>query len=125
MGQLPVYYNQEPGWHGGTYAGAGTPSAPLYPFGYGLSYTKFDYSNLRLSPKISINGKVQVSVNVQNAGSRAGDEVVQMYIHYPVASVVGPIKDLKGFSRVTLAPGEKKTVMLDLSADALAFRPAR
>lgn len=121
MGQLPVYYNYEPGWHGGHYA-CGTPSTPLYPFGYGLSYTRFEYSNLRLTPqKISAGGQTWVSVDVQNIGSRKGDEVVQLYIHDKVASLVRPAKELKGFKRVTLDPGEKKTVTLALSADQLAF----
>lgn len=121
VGQLPVFYNQEPGWHGGTYAD-GTPSTPLYPFGYGLSYTKFQYSNLKLSqPALPADGSVKVSVTVRNVGERAGDEVVQLYIHDPVASVVRPVKELKGFQRVSLAAGAKKTVSFELAADDLAF----
>ena len=95
---------------------------PLYPFGYGLSYTTFTYSNLRLSgDHIPVAGQVTVSVDVTNSGSRAGDEVVQMYVQYPSSAVVLPNKELKGFKRVTLQPGEKKTVDLTLSASALAY----
>ena len=120
-GQLPVYYNYEPGWHGGHYA-CGTPSSPLFPFGYGLSYTRFEYGNLRLTPqKISTTGQTRVRVDVQNTGDRKGDEIVQLYIHDKVASLVTPARELKGFKRVTLKPGEKKTVTLTLSADQLAF----
>ncbi len=122
VGQLPVNYNQEPGWHqSGDYCD-GTPSALLYNFGFGLSYTSFKYSNLRLSkPEMGRDGQVEVSVDVQNTGQRAGDDVVQMYIHDPVASVVRPVKELKGFKRVHLQPGERQRVIIVLKADQLAF----
>jgi beta-glucosidase len=104
VGQLPVYYNYEPGWHTNTYVD-GTQGTPLFQFGYGLSYTTFEYSNLRLSsPKIKADGKAAVSVDVQNTGDRAGNEVVQLYIHDNIASVVRPVKEMKRFSRINLKP---------------------
>jgi len=95
---------------------------PLYPFGYGLSYTTFKYSNLRTtSDGIPENGQITVSVDVQNAGSRAGDEVVQMYVQHLDSKVQRPIKELKGFKRVTLQPNETQTVQIPLKADLLAY----
>jgi beta-glucosidase len=95
---------------------------PLYPFGYGLSYTKFDYSNLRLSSaKLAKNGAIAVSVDVKNTGKLAGDEVVQMYVEHPKSQVARPLKELKGFQRITLQPGEKKTVRMALKAQSLAW----
>ena len=121
VGQLPVFYNQEPGWHGGTYCD-GTPSTPLYPFGYGLSYTTFKYSDLSLShPTMAPDGSVDVTVTVTNTGKVKGDEVVQMYIHDPVASVVRPIMELRGFQRISLEAGAKKQVTFTLHADDIAF----
>jgi beta-glucosidase len=121
MGQLPVYYDYLPGWHGGSYAD-GTNPGPLYPFGFGLSYTTFDYSNLSVSPaKIPTSGKATVSVDIQNTGQVAGDEVAQLYIRDTVSSVVRPNKQLKGFQRISLKPGEKKTVQFTITPDDLAF----
>jgi beta-glucosidase len=95
---------------------------PLYPFGYGLSYTMFAYSNLRTSAdQLTRNGEIAVSVDVRNTGSRAGDEVVQMYIAHVNSKVDRPIEELKGFKRVALQPGETKTVTLPLRAGALAY----
>ena len=95
---------------------------PLFPFGYGLSYTKFDYSDLKVSPGEASSGTpVEVSLQVRNSGSRAGAEVVELYVHDGHASVDRPIQELKGFSRVTLAPGETKTVHLTLDRSATAF----
>jgi beta-glucosidase len=95
---------------------------PLYPFGYGLSYTMFAYSNLRTSAdQLTRNGEILVSVDVRNAGSRAGDEVVQMYIAHVNSKVDRPIEELKGFKRVALQPGETKTVSLSLRAGALGY----
>jgi beta-glucosidase len=95
---------------------------PLYPFGYGLSYTMFAYSNLRTSAdQLTRNGEIAVSVDVRNTGSRAGDEVVQMYIAHVNSKVDRPIEELKGFKRVALQPGETKTVSLPLRAGALAY----
>ena len=95
---------------------------PLFPFGYGLSYTKFDYSDLKISPKKVEPGKsVEVSVQLRNSGSRAGAEVVQLYLHDGHASVDRPAQELKGFRRVSLAPGETKEVDFTLDRNALAF----
>ena len=120
-GQLPVHYNLEPGWHAENYV-CGTPGSPLYPFGFGLSYTTFEYGDPRLTPaSIGVSGKTVVSVDVMNTGARKGDEVVQLYVHDRVASMVRPRRELKGFKRISLEPGEKKTVNLALSADQLDF----
>ena len=95
---------------------------PLYPFGYGLSYTTFAYKNLRTSaPSVSANGTVGVTVDVTNSGSVAGDEVVQLYAQHLGSKVSRPIKDLRGFRRVTLRPGETKTVRFALAAASLAY----
>jgi len=95
---------------------------PLFPFGYGLSYTSFEYSNLRKSSsRLHADGSITVSVNVKNTGARAGDEVVQMYIRDVVASVARPVKELKGFKRITLKPGEKQRVEYTLGPEHLGF----
>jgi beta-glucosidase len=95
---------------------------PLYPFGYGLSYTTFKYSNLRTSATaVSGKGQVTVSVTLQNAGTRLGDEVVQMYVQHVGSSVERPIKQLRGFKRVTLKPGEIQTVQIPLKGPDLAY----
>jgi len=95
---------------------------PQFAFGHGLSYTQFRYGKLNVAPKqIAADGKVSVSVEVENTGKRAGDEVVQLYVHDAKSSVKRPSKELRGFERVSLKPGEKKTVTFALTADALAF----
>jgi beta-glucosidase len=95
---------------------------PLYPFGYGLSYTTFEYSNLKTSlPALHHAGVVTVSVDVKNTGVRTGDEVVQLYVKHLNSSVLRPIEELKGFKRVTLQPGEQKTVEIPLPAESLAY----
>jgi beta-glucosidase len=100
---------------------------PLFPFGYGLSYTKFDYSDLKVSPEnSSASQPVEVSVNIRNSGSRAGAEVVEFYVHDGHASIDRPVQELKGFRRVNLAPGETQTVRFSLDRGALAFyNPAK
>lgn len=95
---------------------------PLFPFGHGLSYTDFKYSNLKLSNnQISSSDTVTVSVDVKNTGKRAGDEVVQLYVHDIEASVKRPVKELRGFERISLQPGQTKTVTLSLPAEKLSF----
>src|ERR1041384_7702943 len=131
VGQEPLYYN-----HKNTGRPPDVPNAdpkyssryidvpftPLYPFGYGLSYTQFQFSNLQLStPSIPVNGHLTVSVEVANTGRRAGDEVVQLYIHDVAASVTRPVRELKGFERITLQAGERRRVMFTLGPEELGF----
>jgi beta-glucosidase len=126
-GQEPLYYA-----HNLTFEPESDPNyksryqdqktSPLYPFGYGLSYTKFAISKLQLSKTTAKVGEaIDVSVDVQNTGSRAGDEVVQLYIHQQSGSASRPVRQLKGFEKVSLAPGEKKTVHFTLSKDELTY----
>ncbi len=97
-------------------------STPLFPFGFGLSYTSFAFSNLKLDrPEAKVGSSVQVSVDVQNTGARAGDEVVQLYVHQRAGSASRPIRELKGFQRVSLAPGEKRTVTFPLGPEELRY----
>jgi len=120
VGELPVYYNLHPSAKIRRYV-EGKPT-PLFPFGYGLSYTTFDISAPRLAkPTIDVGETASVEVDVTNTGKRAGDEVVQLYIRDDVSSVPRPILELKGFRRMTLKPGEKQTVRFELPPDALAF----
>ena len=119
VGQLPDYYYQKPSARRG-YLGSST--APLFPFGWGLSYTTFKYSGLRLAPAtIGVAGETKVSVDVSNTGKVHGDEVVQLYIRDEVSSVTRPIKELRGFQRISLEPGETKTVDFTLGFDQLSF----
>ncbi|HJP60758.1 MAG TPA: glycoside hydrolase family 3 N-terminal domain-containing protein [Gemmatimonadaceae bacterium] len=127
-GQIPIYYNHRNTGRPGDTANHYTskyldlPLTPLFPFGYGLSYTTFAYSNLRLSaPSIRAGNAVTVSVDVRNTGDRPGDEVVQLYIRDDVASVAEPVKELKGFRRITLPAGESRTVTFRLTPDAFAL----
>jgi beta-glucosidase len=108
VGQLPDYYNHKPSMNR-SYLFVGRK--PLYPFGWGLSYTTFAFENLRLEPaEIAAEGQTTASVDITNTGTREGDEVAQLYIHQKVGSVTRPVMELRGFERVTLKPGEKKTV---------------
>ena len=98
------------------------PWTPLFPFGYGLSYTTFKISNLQLSnPRMGADGTLTVTVDVENTGQRSGDEVVQLYIRDVVASMSRPVKELKGFQRLTLKPGEKRQIGFVLDREHLAF----
>src|SRR5271157_773308 len=95
---------------------------PLYPFGFGLSYTTFEYSNLRTSADtVNAAGELVVSVDIKNTGTRAGDEVVQMYIKRLNSAVERPIKELRGFARIPLRPNEMRTVRLPLNGTDLTY----
>ena len=112
-GQLPVYYFHSASKTGKKYIDM--PGTPLYPFGYGLSYTSFEYSNLKVTPKeIGKGGEVEVMADVKNTGSIKGDEVVQLYINDVIATTSRPVKQLRGYERISLNPGETKTVKLKL-----------
>jgi beta-glucosidase len=119
VGQLPIYYNHKPTAKRGYLF---TSKEPLFPFGYGLSYTTFEYSNLTVAPaQIGPAGRAEVSVTVTNTGKRAGDEIVQLYIRDLVSSVTRPVMELKDFKRITLAPGESKRVAFTITPDKLSF----
>jgi beta-glucosidase len=121
VGQQPTFYNQYPGWHGaGRYIDV-SPE-PLFPFGFGLSYTSFEYSDLQLSSKeYKTDDNIIVSVNVKNTGKYNGTEVVQVYLNDVYSSVTTPIKELKGFARVSLNPGEQKMVEIKIPVSSLAL----
>lgn len=118
-GHVPCYYNYKPSDRRG-YLGAET--SPLFPFGFGLSYTSFALSNLKLdAPFIKKDECVKVSIDIKNTGNRSGEEVVQLYIRDVFSSVTRPVKELKGFKRISLKPGETKTVEFILTPEHLAF----
>ncbi len=119
-GQLPLNYNHFPTGRGDDYVdGTGHP---LFPFGYGLSYTSFEYSDLKLSlSTFTAKDTVIISFKLKNTSNVAGDEVAQLYTHDELASVARPVKELKGFQRVSLAPGETKTVSFTLTAEMLTL----
>jgi beta-glucosidase len=95
---------------------------PLYPFGFGLSYTRFEYSNLRTSAdSLDADGQIVVSADIRNTGARSGDEVVQMYVKRLNSAVERPLKELRGFQRIPLRPGEKQTVRFTLKETDLTY----
>jgi beta-glucosidase len=119
VGQLPVFYNHKPTARRGYLFDT---TKPLYPFGFGLSYTSFDISAPHvLTPTIAANQTARIAVDIANTGSRAGDEVVQLYVHDDEASVTRPVIALKRFERVTLQPGERRTITFELTRDDLAL----
>ena len=119
VGHIPAYYNYKPSARRGYLF---DDVSPLYPFGFGLSYTTFALTNLKLSKsKIKTDGSTAVSVSVTNTGKRPGAEVVQMYIRDVVSSVTRPVKELKGFDKVYLEPGETKDIRIEITPDSLAF----
>ena len=119
-GQVQMIYNHKPSQYFHPYSG--TPSTPLYPFGYGLSYNRYEYSDLKLDKtEISSGDSVKVMVTVKNAGTMYGEEIVQLYIRDRFSSVTRPVKELKDFARVSLAPGESKTVEFAVTAEKLSF----
>jgi beta-glucosidase len=118
-GQLPIYYNRKPTARRGYLF---STTEPLYPFGFGLSYTTFKYTGLQIAkPRIGINEETVVTVDVTNTGKLRGDEVVQMYIRDEVSSVTRPVKELKGFARISLESGETKKVSLTITPAKLQF----
>jgi len=128
VGQIPIYYNHKntgrpPDIRNNfTSKYLDLPFTPLYPFGYGLSYTTFEYSNLKIEKnKISSTENLIVSVDVKNTGEREGKEVVQLYVRDLIGSVTRPIKELKGFEKIYIKPSETKTVKFKISPDKLAF----
>ncbi len=124
VGQCPIYYNLEPS--GGGYDYVDLSGTPQFPFGFGLSYTTFAYSNLHIAPdKASKADEVTVSFEVENTGRVAGDEVCQLYLHQEVSSIVRPLKQLANFARVTLRPGEKRMVRLTLKPSQMAIWDAK
>ena len=119
VGQIPVYYNYMPS-KGKAYADM--PASPLWEFGFGLSYTKYEYSNLQITPnEIGQYGEVEVNVDVQNIGERIGDEIVQLYISDMKSTISVPAIELQGFKKVSLKPGEKKTVKFKLNYENLGL----
>ena len=121
VGQIQMIYNHKPSQYFHPYA-AGEKSTPLYPFGHGLSYTTYEYSNLVLSSKeIDADETLHVSIDVTNIGEREGTEIVQLYIRDRFSSVTRPVKELKDFARVSLKPGESKTLTFEITPEKLAF----
>ena len=132
VGQLPLYYNHKN--TGRPYLGPTDPeqkyksqytdvgNSPLYPFGFGLSYTTFEYANMKISSaKIKFGEKLKISVDVKNTGNYEGQEVVQLYVRDVVGSVTRPVKELKGFEKINLKKGETKTVSFEISSENLKF----
>lgn len=124
VGQLPLVYNAKPSgkrshWYGDY---VDEKVTPLFPFGHGLSYTSFEYSDLQIAPlKVGAGEEVQVKVRVKNSGEVIGDEVVQLYTHQTYASIPRPLKELKGYQRLTLEPGEERQITFRLPVNMLAF----
>ena len=119
VGALPDYYNHKPS---ANRSYEFSTRKPLFPFGYGLSYTSFKFDNLKVEPQqIMQAGMAKVSVDVTNTGTREGDEVPQFYVHQRIASVTQPVMQLKGFERITLKPGEKRTVTFNVTPETLSI----
>ncbi len=124
VGQLPLYYNHKPSGGRSHWKGdyADQSAQPLFPFGHGLSYTRFEYGSLEISPPvIAAHGEVSIAFEVSNSGSRSGEEVVQLYLRDLIGSVTRPVQELKGFLRLPLAAGERQRVELTVAASQLAF----
>ncbi len=133
IGQIPIYYNHFNTGRPTTTDGLGNwysryrdiPNEPLYPFGYGLSYTSYDYSDVKLSSStITKSGKLKVTVNVKNTGSMDGEETVQLYIRDYAASIIRPVKELKAFKKIMIKAGETKEVSFMLTKEDLSFYDA-
>ncbi len=128
-GQVPIYYNHKNSGRPVTPDGlfktryVDIPNAPLFPFGFGLAYTSFEYTNLQLSSE-TLRGKLEISVDVTNTGPRAGNELAQLYIRDLVGSLTRPIRELKGYQRITLDSGETRRMIFTLDEEQLAFTRA-
>jgi beta-glucosidase len=137
VGQVPIYYNHmntgRPASVSGPYANEKYTSkyidesfTPEYPFGYGLSYTTFKYSNLKISsPQLDIGGQITISADIANTGGFEADEIVQLYTRQLVGSLTRPVRELKSFQRVHLKPGESKTVQFIVKSDDLIYYGAK
>ena len=124
VGQVPIYYGHRPSGARSFFYGpyADESNEPLFPFGYGLSYTTFEFENLSVTPDaVAADGTVTITADVVNSGKRAGDEVVQLYTRTDGASVTRPVQELRGFQRVSLEPGERKRVAFTVAAAQLAY----
>ncbi|MEM2739843.1 MAG: fibronectin type III-like domain-contianing protein, partial [Candidatus Bathyarchaeia archaeon] len=128
VGQVPIYYNHKSTGRPPSPINKWTskyidaPYTPLFPFGHGLSYTKFEYSGLEVDPyEVGDGDTIKVRLKVRNIGGREGDEVVQLYIRDIVASVTRPVKELKGFKRINLKPGEEKDVEFILTLEDISL----
>jgi beta-glucosidase len=124
VGQVPVYYNHKPSGGRSNWKGdyVGVSSRPLFPFGHGLSFTHFEFTNLQIDPRnVRSTDSVRIQFDVTNVGDRGGDEVVQLYLRDVVASVTRPVKELKGFERIELGAGERKSVQFEIAVDQLSF----
>jgi beta-glucosidase len=131
VGEIPTYYNHKntgrptapDRWHTGYLDQSPTP---LFPFGFGLTYTTFKYSDLKTdNSTVAPDGTLHVSAEIENTGKREGTEVVQLYVHDRVAPTSRPVRELKGFQRVSLAPGEHKTVEFEVKANDIgSYDPA-
>lgn len=128
-GQVPIYYNHKnsgrPVSPDGHFKSryVDLPNSPLFPFGYGLTYTSFAYANLKVSGPV-MRGSLKISAEVTNTGKRAGSELVQLYVRDLVGSLTRPIREMKGYQRVTLQPGETRRVTFTLREEQLAFTRA-
>ncbi|HLJ97737.1 MAG TPA: glycoside hydrolase family 3 C-terminal domain-containing protein, partial [Gemmataceae bacterium] len=119
VGQLPLFYNRKPTARRGYLFDS---TQPLFPFGHGLSYTAFAYAAPTIAPaRIPPDGRATVSVEVTNTGVRAGDEVVQLYLRAEVSRATRPVMELKGFRRITLAPGERRLVTFEVGPEQLSY----
>ncbi|MHB1393246.1 MAG: glycoside hydrolase family 3 N-terminal domain-containing protein [Clostridia bacterium] len=120
VGQQPVYYNQLPGWHGNSYVEM--TAEPLFAFGFGLSYNYYEYSNIKVSSsRITADDELTASVAVHNSGIYEGSEIVQLYVNDIYSSVTTPTKELKGFTRLTLKPGETRTAEITIPVSSLSL----
>jgi beta-glucosidase len=128
-GQVPMYYNHKNSGRPVSLDGpfksryVDLPTAPLFPFGYGLTYTTFEYANLKVSSE-TLRGKIEISADVTNSGKRAGNDLVQLYVRDLVSSLTRPVRELKGFQRVIVNPGETRRMAFTLAEESLAFTRA-